>query len=82
MMTHHSVMTSSLRIKFFKIDKFGDFSCDIDYNSRTDVFRDVISVFLWARFFLVTSSSDVFYTRSELCRTGKLVGWIALALEA
>ena len=26
----------SLHIKIFKIDKFGDFSCDIDYNSRTD----------------------------------------------
>ena len=24
------------------IDKFGDFSCDIDYNSKTDVFRVVI----------------------------------------
>ena len=34
---------SSLRIKFLKIDKFGVFSCDIDYLSRTDVFRDVIS---------------------------------------
>ena len=43
MMTHHSVMTSSLRIKIFKIDIFGDFSCDIDYNSRADVLRDVIS---------------------------------------
>ena len=43
MMTHHSVMTSSLRIKILKIDKFGDFSYDIDYNSKTDVFRDVIS---------------------------------------
>ena len=43
MMTHHSVMTSSLHIKNFKIDKFGDFSCYIYYNSRTDVFRDVIS---------------------------------------
>ena len=32
-MTHHSVMMSSLRIKILKIDKFGDFSCDIDYNS-------------------------------------------------
>ena len=32
-MTPHSVMTSSLRIK---IDKFGDFSSDIDYNSKTD----------------------------------------------
>ena len=39
----HSVMTSSLRIKILKIDKFGDFSCDIDYDSRTGVFRDVIS---------------------------------------
>ena len=43
MITHHSVMTSSLRIKILKIDKFGDFSCDIDYNSRISVFRDVIS---------------------------------------
>ena len=37
------VMTSSLLIKILKIDKFGNFSCDIDYNSKTDVFRDVIS---------------------------------------
>ena len=44
MMTHHFVMTSSLLIKIIKIDKFGDFSCDIDYNSRTNVFRDVISL--------------------------------------
>ena len=29
-----------------KIDKFGDFSCDIDYNSKTDVFRDVISLII------------------------------------
>ena len=29
--THHSVMTSSLLFKILKIDKFGDFSCDIDY---------------------------------------------------
>ena len=43
MMAHHPAMTSSLRIKNWKIDKFGDFSCDNDYNSRTDVFRDVIS---------------------------------------
>ena len=45
-MTHHSVMTSSLRIKILKIDKFGDFWCDIDYNSRTDVFRDAISLMI------------------------------------
>ena len=43
MITHHSVMTSLVRIKIFKIDKFGDFSCDMDFNSRADVFRDVIS---------------------------------------
>ena len=28
--------------KILKIDKFGDFSCDIDYNSSTGVFRYVI----------------------------------------
>ena len=38
MMTQHSVMTSSLFIKM-NVD---DFSSDIDYNSKTDMFRDVI----------------------------------------
>ena len=46
MMTHHSVLTSSLHIKNFKIDKFGDFSCYIDYKIRTDVFRDAISLII------------------------------------
>ena len=46
MMAHHFVMTSSLCIKILKFVKFGDFSCDIDYNSRTDVFRDVISLII------------------------------------
>ena len=45
-MTHHSVMMSSLHIKNLKIGKFGDFSCDIDYNLRIDVFRDVISLII------------------------------------
>ena len=45
-MTHHSVMTSSLRINILKIDKFGDYSSDINYNSKTDVFRDVISLII------------------------------------
>ena len=45
-MTHHFVITSSLLINILKIDKFGDFSCDIDYNSRTDVFREVISLII------------------------------------
>ena len=30
----------------FKIDKFGDFSSDIDYNSRTDILRDAISLIM------------------------------------
>ena len=42
MMTHHSVMTSLLRIKNKKIDKFGDFLSDIDHNRNTHVFKDVI----------------------------------------
>ena len=46
MMTHHFVMTSSLLIKILKIDKFGDFSSNIDYNSRTDIFRDAISLII------------------------------------
>ena len=45
-MTHHVFMTSSLLIKILKIDNFGDVSCDIDYNSRTGVFRDVISLII------------------------------------
>ena len=32
--------------KIFKIGKFGDFSCDIDYNCGTNVFRDVISLII------------------------------------
>ena len=46
MITHHFVMTSSLLIKILKIDNFGDFSCDIDYNSSTGVFKDVISLII------------------------------------
>ena len=46
MMTHHSVMTSSLRIKILKIDKFGDFSSDIDFNTKMDIFKDVISLII------------------------------------
>ena len=46
MMTHHYMMTSSLHIKNFKIDKICDFSSDIDYNSRTDIFRDDISLII------------------------------------
>ena len=60
MMTHHFVMTSS-RIKNFKIDKFGDFSSDIDYNSRTDIFRDAIS--------LIINQCDLQATEGSLRRT-------------
>ena len=45
-MSHHFVMTSSLRIKNFQIDKFGYFSSDIDYHSRADIFRDAISLII------------------------------------
>ena len=45
-MTHHSVLTSSLHIKIFKIDKFSDFTSDIDYNSKTGVFKDVIPLII------------------------------------
>ena len=45
-MAHHFVMTSSLRIKNFKIDKFGDFSSDLEYRSRTDIFRDTFSLII------------------------------------
>ena len=46
-MTHHPVMTSSLRIKILKIGKFGDFSSDIEFDSKTDIFRDVISLIIF-----------------------------------
>ena len=41
-MTQYSVMTSSLRVKNSNIDKFRD----IDYNSKTDAFRDVIQLII------------------------------------
>ena len=43
MMTHHFVITSSLHIKNLKTDKFDDFSNNIDNNSKTHIFRNVIS---------------------------------------
>ena len=45
-MTHHLVMTSSLRIKNLKFDKFGDFSSDIDFKTKMDIFRDDISLII------------------------------------
>ena len=46
MMTYHCYDVTITHQKKLKIDKFGDFSCDMDYNSRTDVFRDVISILI------------------------------------
>ena len=46
MMTHHFVMTSSLRISNFKIDKFCAFSSEIGFNTKMDIFRDVISLII------------------------------------
>ena len=45
-LTYNATIIKKLSIKILKIDKFGNFSCDIDYNSRTDVFRDVISLLI------------------------------------
>ena len=42
-MTHHFAMTSLLRIKILKMDKFGVFSSDIDFKTKIDIFRDDIS---------------------------------------
>ena len=39
-------MTSSLLINILKIDKFGDFSSDIDFKTKMDIFRDVISLII------------------------------------
>ena len=46
MMTHHFVMTSSLLIKILKIDKFGDFSSEIYFKTKMDIFRDYISLII------------------------------------
>ena len=46
MMTHRSVMPSTLHIKILKIDKFDDFSTDINLNGKTDIFGDVISLII------------------------------------
>ena len=52
-MTHHSVMTSSLRIKKRKIVKFYDFSSDFDYNSKLDHsllhIRPTVTCGFWTR---------------------------------
>ena len=45
-MIHHFAMTSSLRFKNFKINNYGDFSSDIDFHSRTYIFRDAISLII------------------------------------
>ena len=45
-MTHHFVMTSSLLIKNLKIDKFGEFSIDLDFKTEMDIFRDDISLII------------------------------------
>ena len=46
MMTHHSVLTSTLCIQNFIIDKFSDSSSGIDYNSKTEEFRDAIHLII------------------------------------
>ena len=46
MITHHSVMTSSLHIKKILAYKFGDFRSDIDFHAKIDIFRDVMSLII------------------------------------
>ena len=60
-MSHHFVMTSSLRIKKFLIDKFGDFLSDIDFKTKMDIFRDYIS--------LIINQSHLQATEGTLGRT-------------
>ena len=61
MTTHHFVRTSSLLIKILKIDKFGDFSSDIDFKTKMDIFRDDIS--------LIIKQSHLQATEGSLRRT-------------
>ena len=56
-MTHHFVMTSSLLIKILKIDKFGDFSSEIDFKTKFDIFRDDISLIINQCHFQATEGS-------------------------
>ena len=48
-MTHHFVMTSSLRVKIIKIDKFGDFSCDNDCSSSPTYLEMLFPLFFSMR---------------------------------
>ena len=58
-MTHHFVTTSSLRIQIFLIDKFYDFSSDIDFNTKIDICRDVISLIIkYSRLSLTRTPRD------------------------
>ena len=45
-MTHHFVMTSSLLIKNFIFHKFGDFSSDIDFKTKMNIFGDDVSLMI------------------------------------
>ena len=46
MMTHQYVMTLSLRFKNSKIDKFGDFSCDINMTVGQTYFEMLFLILL------------------------------------
>ena len=63
MMTHHFVMTSSLRIKILKIDKFVDFSSDIDFKTKMHIFRDDFSLII-TEYHLQATEGSLRWTRS------------------
>ena len=73
-MTHHFVMTSSLLIKILKIDKFGDFSSDIDFKTKMDIFGDDIS--------LIINQSHLQATERSLLRTRSVRQPCSAASEA
>ena len=71
-MTHHFVMTSSLLIKNLKFDKFGDFSSDIDFKTKMDIFRGDISLII-NQYHLQATEGSLRRTQSvrQLCSASK-----------
>ena len=77
MMTHHFAMTSSLLIKILKIDKFGDFSSDIDFKTKMDIFRDDISLIINQCHLQATEGSEVSASRAAQASEARLYIYIS-----
>ena len=56
-------MMLSLLIKIWKIDKFGDFSSDIDFITKMDIFRDDFSLII-NQFHLQATEGSLWRTQS------------------